>query len=324
MRRAPGCYTICLILFGMMPYLPNAQAGLERGLKLNVDGIERSYDLYVPDQKKQLKRPLVVLYHGHFGSSDVMTGVNRNKAPYKLWLKLAEQNNFLVAIPNGEKGSDDRRGWNDCRADTTTNPETDDVKFTLKLIETIDQTYPVDQSRIYATGASNGGNMVIRLAMEVPEKFAAVAAIIASNPAQTECIEKRKPISVLFMNGTDDPLLPYQGGQVGKDRHERGTVRSTWESVNYWVQVDGTDKTAQLYRYPDNEQTDNSTVYRYTYNNGTNGTEVVLYEIVHGGHTSPSQAERYRLMYRWFVGNQNHDIEMADEVWAFFKDKAKN
>jgi len=318
------CYRVCawalplLLAFGAV----HAEAGLIRGLKVNVDGQQRSYDLYVPQHKSGQALPLVLMYHGHLGNSDVMTGANGKKAPYKLWLALAEREQFLVAAPNGEKGADNKQGWNDCRADTTTNPETDDVKFTLQMIEAIHARTPVDRSRIYATGTSNGGNMVIRLAMEVPQTFAAVAAVVASNPVKSECTETRKPIPVLFMNGTDDPLLPYQGGAVGKDKHGRGTALSTPLSVDYWRAINGLPDTPTVYNFPDRYKRDKSTVTRLTYC-APKHFPVVLYRVERGGHTEPSLQEHYRRLYKRIVGPQNRDIEMADEVWQFFKDKRR-
>lgn len=298
-------------------------AELQRGRQVKVDDAVRTYDLYLPAAAVTAKRPLVILYHGHMGNSDVMTGANHRSAPYKVWLKLADKENFIVAVPNGEKGSDGDRGWNDCRGDTTTNPATDDVNFTLRLIDTIDRQYPVDRRRIYATGTSNGGNMVIRLAMEVPHVFAAVAAVVASNPAQNKCTEQRKPISILFMNGTGDPLLPYQGGRVGKESAGRGVAVSTADSVKYWTQINQTIAQPEMHHFPDIDPRDGGTVIRSIYKNAQQDTEVVLYEVNNGGHTEPSLQEKYGRLYKLIVGKQNHDIEMAEEVWAFFKSKQR-
>lgn len=318
------CKWNCMFALTLLIVSGNAQASLQKDLNLVVDGVQRHYDLYVPDNGRVTKSPLVIMYHGHVGNPDVMTGENGKRAPYKVWLQLAEQEGFLVAVPEGEKGSDDKRGWNDCRADATTNPTTDDVKFTLQMIDAIDQQYSLDRSRLYATGTSNGGNMVIRLALEVPETFAGVAAIVASNPVKSECREKRQPIPVLFMNGTADPFLPYHGGKVGKDKHSRGTALATPAAVAYWTEVNATDRQPTYHVFPDLAPEEDSQVIRYTYAHGRDGTEVVLYEVINGGHTEPSRQERYRRLYEWIVGNQNHDIEMANEVWQFFKTKRRS
>jgi polyhydroxybutyrate depolymerase len=177
---------IGFVLPGALICVP-VPADLQRGLTLAANGLERTYDLFVPRTAGSEPLPLVLMVHGHYGDSDVMTGMNGRPAPYKVWLRLAERDRFLIAIPNGEKGPDNRRGWNDCRADALVNPSTDDVAFTLALLDRIGEGYPVDPQRIYAVGTSNGGNMVQRLAMEAPESFAAVAAVVSAMPKFNRC-----------------------------------------------------------------------------------------------------------------------------------------
>ena len=74
---------------------------------------------------------------------------------------------------------------------------------------------------------------------------------------------------------------------------------------------------------PNINANDNSTVERNQYRNETNDTEVVLFKVINGGHTEPSIEERYSNIFLSIVGNQNADIEMANEIWSFFKDKTK-
>ena len=67
----------------------------------------------------------------------------------------------------------------------------------------------------------------------------------------------------------------------------------------------------------------NSTVEKQLYTGGADGTEVALYKIIGGGHNAPSIQEQYSVLFELIVGKQNHDIEMADEVWNFFRNKSK-
>ena len=62
---------------------------------------------------------------------------------------------------------------------------------------------------------------------------------------------------------------------------------------------------------------------RFTYSNGINNTEVVLYRVAGGGHTEPSKNEHGRRAVLKILGTQNHDIEMAEELWKFFQTKSK-
>ena len=152
------------------------------------------------------------MLHGHGGSSNQSIGLNLTKAPQKVWLNLAEDNDFIVIAPNGVIGPDGKRGWNDCRSDDISNPDTDDVKFINELINKIQQEFNHNDKRVYVSGVSNGASMSIRLAQEIPEKITAFASIVSQMPVNSECVDSNVPISALFMNGTDDPFVPYVGG----------------------------------------------------------------------------------------------------------------
>lgn len=282
-----------------------------------VNGTTRSYDIYLPSDYNWFPRPLVLLLHGHGGNADIMTGQNGWTSPYKVWLTIAEEQGWFLVIPDGEEGSDGNRGWNDCRGDADTNPNTDDVKFLNSLVDTVAENYPINENRIYAHGTSNGGNMAYRLALESGDKYRAVAAVVASMAENDECQHSGYPVSVLIMNGTDDPFMPYEGGVVA-DSGERGTVISTDDTVNYWI-TNNEITSAPIERdYPDVEGGDGSTVHSTKYRNRDNNTEVILYKIIGGGHTEPSLSEFYREWLISILGNQNQDIEMAEEAWKFF------
>jgi polyhydroxybutyrate depolymerase len=298
-----------------------AVSGLLKDQIMVSDGYRRTYDLYLPGKILNKAVPLILLLHGHRGDADVMTGENGKRAPYKVWLSIAEREGLILLIPDGEYGSDNYRGWNDCREDARTNPPTDDVKFLDTLVDVVSEQYPVDPGRVYASGTSNGGNMVYRLAQEAGDKYKAVAAIVAAMPEKNKCSGPERPISVLIMNGTQDPILPYAGGGVGRrksDKEERGSVLSAAESVEYWATNNGISSRPSVKDYPDINTKDGSTVRVKHYVGGRDNTEVVLYEIRGGGHTEPSRHEHYRRLYSYIVGKQNKDIEMAEEVWRFF------
>ncbi len=196
--------------------------------------------------------------------------------------------------------------------------------FLNNLIENVAEKYPVDRTRLFVTGTSNGGNMTYRMALESPIRFAAYAPVVAALPKNNECDAPREPVSILIMNGTLDPLLPYNGGQVAKnDRHGRGEVISTAETVAFWLRQDQITNSPDVLDLPDVDAKDGSRVHVERYSGGKDDTEVVLYEVRGGGHTEPSLAEHYGRLYRFIVGPQNHDVEMAEEVWKFFQNKKR-
>lgn len=291
-------------------------------LKLNetivIDGISRNFHVQYPPNPNN--NPLVILLHGHGGSADQSIGLELSKSPQRIWLDVAKDEEFIVLVPNGELGPEDSRGWNDCRTDAIGNPSTNDVKFIDCLIDRMQQEYNHDINKVYVAGISNGALMSQRLAQEMPEKITAFASIINSAAENSICSESEEPISALFMNGTMDPLVPYDGGQI---LNNRGEVKSTDESVQYWIARNQTDTTPIVEIIENSNTDDNSNVEKSIYANGTNNTEVILYKIIGGGHTEPSKVQRYAQIYLSIVGGQNGDMEMAEEVWQFFKDKSK-
>ncbi|MCG8312900.1 MAG: prolyl oligopeptidase family serine peptidase [Pseudomonadales bacterium] len=297
-----------------------AYADLLKDQTLVNNGDTRTYDLYIPSNIDG-HRPLVLLLHGHFGDADAMTGVNRKKSPYKVWLTIAEREGWYLIIPDGSIGPDGYRGWNDCRQNAKTNPDTDDVAFLNRLIDAVAHKYSINTNRVYVHGTSNGGNMAYRLAQEAGNKYRAIAAVVAAMPEKNKCRHSNQPISVLIMNGTEDPILPFNGGRVGrkKSHHEaRGSVLSTADTLAYWLNNNGIDSKPIVMDYPDVIRKDKSTIHVKRYSNSNNKTEVTLFEVRGGGHTEPSLTEHYRALYTFIVGRQNQDIEMAEEVWKFF------
>lgn len=296
---------------------PEIEKGLLTNQVLPIGGLNRNYHLYIPNNP--VNAPVIFLFHGNGGSYDDMLGITGVKAPYKVWLDIANQENLILVVPNGTLGPSNSRGWNDCRNDAPRTPTVNDVQFTVSLLDLIKAKYNSNDSKVFAVGTSNGGHFANRLAQEIPERITAFASIVASNAANSECLNTTTKVSALFMNGTDDPFLPYEGGEIDTT----GEVISTENSVAYWVQRNATDTTPVITDLPNLNTNDGSTITTYWYGNGGEGTEVILYKVTNGGHTEPSIAERYSPLWLAIVGNQNGDIEMASEVWNFFKTKTK-
>ncbi len=287
-----------------------------------VDGATRRYAIYIPKDLGSTTHPLVFELHGGGVYIEDMTGESGHKTPYKLWMDIADSEKFIVVYPEGLNGAYGKPTWHDCRSNASVYSNADDVHFISTLIDRIAASHPIDAARIYASGTSNGGLMALRLAVELSDRIAAVAAIAAAMPDESDCSPPVNPISVLFMNGTDDNHLPYNGGMLSNPPSaEHGTVYSTAASVVLWTTFDQTDTTPVTHTFADLDPDDGGTVTKYTYPNGIEETEVILYKVSGGGHSAPSIQERYSALYEQYFNKQNHDIEMTTEVWQFFKNK---
>lgn len=286
---------------------------LQVNQQLIINDTVRTYHLFNPSQRNN--SPIVFLFHGNGGSADNIAGLSHVKAPYAPWFDIASEQGLILIIPDGLIGPEKTKGWNDCRCDAPRIPSSDDVGFIETLLDTLHKTLLYDEHKVFMVGTSNGGHFVMRLAQEIPHRMTAFASIVASGPAFSKCTTSMIPVSALFMNGTADPLIPYMGGKT-----ENGSVISTDSSIAYWVKRNETETAPIINRFP---SINTSSVTSYLYSHGKNNTEVMLFRIDDGGHIEPSRKERYSILWRAFVGNQNRDIESAEEIWSFFRDKVR-
>jgi len=285
---------------------------------LDWDGLQRVYGVYVPTGRPETA-PLVFLLHGGGGSAQKTWNQEHGRS----WRALADEYGFVLVLPEGrpDPGDHDAHHWNDCRTGVESAAvlsTEDDVGFITRLLDMVGKAVSIDPDRVYATGASNGGMMTYRLAIEAGEQFAAVAALIANLPDPSECGTGSAPIPILIMNGTDDPLIPFEGGCVAGERCERGRVLSTEETIAYWIGVNGTSTEPTIEMLPNRSWFDRSTVIVYTYPSEAGDADVVYYHIQGGGHSVPG-FEQASAARRAVAGPKNRDIDGPTEIWSFFE-----
>lgn len=285
---------------------------------LDWNDLERVYGVYVPAVELD-PTPLVLLLHGGGGSASRTWDQEHGRS----WKSLADEHGFVLVLPEGLSDPDDlgAHRWNDCRTglDSAVIATTeDDVGFVVQLIAEISETTSIDPARIYATGASNGGMMTYRLAVEAGEQFAAAAAIIANLPDPSECSTPTSPIPMLIMNGTDDPVIPYAGGCVANTQCQRGRVMSTVDTVAFWVDANGAASEPTIEKLRNRSWFDGSTVTVYSFDGGNEGADVTYYHIKGGGHNVPGFESISRII-RTVAGSKNRDIDGPTEIWTFFQ-----
>jgi poly(3-hydroxybutyrate) depolymerase len=153
---------------------------------------------------------------------------------------LADQHGFVVLYPNGYRGN-----WNDCRRHATLpakRENVDDLSFIRALIGSVKEEQGIDEKRVYVFGYSNGGHMAFRLAMEASDEVAAVAAVAANLPMPdaSSCPQQGRTSRVMLINGTSDPINPYQGGIVTLFGFaSRGSVMSSVRSAQNLAERSG-------------------------------------------------------------------------------------
>ena len=292
-----------------LPPKPLLAGKVERGT-LQHGGLSRTWIAYVP--AKLAEHPaLVIALHGSMGSGEQVREVYGYDFD-----RLADQHGFVVAYPQGYEAH-----WNDCRvmAPYAANLENiDDIGFLHALVNRLVDDHAIDATHVFVTGVSNGGSMALCMAMQTPAFARAYAAVVASIPAPSNMAgtPKGQPVSVMLMNGTDDPIVPWQGGDVvlWPVLANRGPVLSAQASIDYWRALNGLDGAPLVTQFPDRDPSDGSTVERLLWS-APGKHQVALYAVHGGGHGIPHPANYGRRL----LGHSNRDIHAAYEIWEFFE-----
>jgi len=273
--------------------------------------------------------PAVLLLHG--GGQSMHKMFSRNAGGTAHWRTLADREGFLLLVPNATNADDgDTRGrkqnWNDLR-DATARAKTtaDDVGFLVRLLDWSEERFGHDRQRVYVTGASNGGMMTMRLLIERPERFAAAAAFIASLPVVAPVQPGEGPrVPLWLFNGTQDPLVQWQGGMI---KGQRGETLAIEKMVAWWQAANRVDPaSARSEILSDRDPKDGCRLTRTQWSPASSsGAALVFVRAEGGGHALPSIEHPLRLgpLARRLIGTDCHDAEGAELAWEFMRAYAR-
>ncbi|MFN8550714.1 MAG: alpha/beta fold hydrolase [Candidatus Obscuribacterales bacterium] len=272
--------------------------------EMEVNGINRRYYFYKPESAI-LPAPLVLAFHGGGGTAEGTDKCTGGLA------KLADEKGFIVVYPDALD-----KHWNDGRPDLS-KTNYDDVGFISKIIDELNAQKLINSGRVYATGISNGGFFSQYLAIQLPNKIAAVATVAASVPKSFLDLEV-SPVPIMMLLGTKDTLVPWEGGKVGGKilRTGRGEVIPGRRAVEFWLTKNNNTAKPKCTELPDKDPKDNSRVSVEQYGTAGSANEVLLYEIRGGGHTWPD-GQQY--LPKSIIGPVCHDFDGNAAIWNFFE-----
>mgnify|MGYP000129681140 FL=1 len=277
-------------------------------LSLSIGGHTRRYGVYFPPDLKPGARLLFAL-HPSMSSGDEM----------RRWIgpmieRFASHHNTVVVYPDGFEGH-----FNDCRkvASYSARKENiDDVALIKQITNRLVNNAQVDPKQVFALGYSIGGHLAFRLALETSGFIQGIIAIAANLPAENNMAchsVGALPRFVSLIEGTQDPINPYDGGKVTLFGFgDRGDVLSADGSAQWFADGLGislqeqallasdllklelvTDSTLSDPQINQHEkQHENQPVQFKSWR--SSDAHVSLISIVGGGHTIPQANFRFR------------------------------
>jgi polyhydroxybutyrate depolymerase len=264
-------------------------------------GRTRTWRLFVPGGSAHSMWSLVIVLHGGGGQVEGMVDITH-------FDQVAATNGFLVVYPDGVD-----RYWADGRGTTPADKaHVDDVAFLSSMIDQLATRYPIDPNRVFATGLSNGGFMSMRLACELSDRIAAVAPVAAALPTNlSHTCAPTRPVSILEIQGTEDPLVPYEGGEITGPNG--GQTLSATDSAARWAKLDRCGQPRYVPIFTGSAGA--TTIRGTTYDDCRDGSQVQLLTVEHGGHTWPG-GEQYLPV--GIIGRTSDLIDASQEMWTFF------
>jgi polyhydroxybutyrate depolymerase len=268
----------------------------DQSTTLEFGGLSRTYAVHVPPGHST---GLVINLHG---------GTSTGSAEERLtnFDAVADANGFVAVYPDGID-----RNWADGRASEPDRRGVDDVGFLAALADKLRTQYGIDPGHVFATGMSNGGFMANRLACDRADLFAAVAPVSGTLGRNVACNPSR-PVAVLEVHGTADPIVPFDGGSM-RGRGGASEIVSAPAMVQRWRAADGCSGEPAEDTLPG--AGDGTVVHRFTSAPCAAGTAVVFYQVDGGGHTWPDGAQ---YLPKAMIGPTTRDFSASQAIGQFF------
>jgi polyhydroxybutyrate depolymerase len=197
-----------------------AHAAPER-LAMKIDGTDRQALVFAPG-KFASARPLLFVYHGAGDTAKNFTEVGLHEA----WPDA------IVVYMDGVSRGPGQGGVFLARDASESNPE---LKFFDAMLTELHKRFRIDDSRVYATGFSNGARMVYLLWATRPKVFAAFAPVAGMLSAETS-LQVPKP--VLHVAGRADRTNAFDE-QMKSVELARAANRTTNTPVETYIHDGG-------------------------------------------------------------------------------------
>jgi polyhydroxybutyrate depolymerase len=269
-------FALMLIIFSVSCSVAQLNEDIINNKIVKVVLKERYYGVFSNKfcQNKNAKCPIVFAFQG--GGGEALKLDNTSNL-----VEYADRKNVIVVYPNASN-----KHWNDGRPEIS--PDVDDLEFIDNVIADISKKYSFDKKRICAAGISNGGLFSFRLACDRSDIFSSVVPIAANlGVEKSKRCSPKKAVSVLQIMGDQDPLVPYEGGDIRGPLglKKLGKVLSTRQTSDFWRNQ--LSCTKQSHNKINSVINDVTTIEEFHFFNCKENVKLTQVQIHGGGHTWP-------------------------------------
>jgi len=294
--------TLLIVVLSFLILCPLILLGLitRSNGKMRINGQTRRYVLYKPDSY-DANQPTALVMSLH-GFADWPMHHMRVTG----WNRIADQEGFIVVYPMGTGFPLRWNAHSEIEEDGSPNK---DIIFLQALIAEMQDSYNIDPHRVFVNGLSNGAGMSNLLACSLGSQIGAVGGVAGAYLLPWEACATDDPIPVMLFHGSEDPIVPYEGGTSSRTGMAFPFIP---EHAAQWASHNGCDENAT-------EAGVSAHVSRISYTNCEENAEVVMYTVENGGHSWPGGC----CLPKWIVSNTTDEINASREIWEFYQSQIK-
>jgi polyhydroxybutyrate depolymerase len=235
------------------------------------DGVMRSYNVHIPTGYRCEPVPLVLGIHGYYGSGDgfenrtaeMFNHINENGyiGIFPDGLSMSSTWDYVTSFNDLGSRNDDGPDGMTCTADSynygsydNCGPSemsrschwgtscADDEGFFRALVEEAQEQWTIDESRIYMTGFSQGGQTVQSMACPMSDILAAIAPSHGFSANGYTCAPET-PMAMMQVWGLRDSIVPGDDGMA----NDGMIYDSADETALEWAVSQGCDVETSVY-----------------------------------------------------------------------------
>jgi len=287
---------VCLFVLSACPRTAPFPTDTLESRELIHNGLTRTFELSVPPAKDGEPYPVVIALHRFAETGQLMGAVTGFHV-------LGAKEGFITVYPDGI----------DRRFDFDDSSGVDDVGFIEAIVDALAAEFAIDRSRLYVTGASNGGLLTWRMACQSSDTFAAFAPVMSTTPVfVAEACAANRGVPIFYIHGAEDPLFPPEASHIQGPPGVFTDVLPYDDTLTFWAGL-GECATFIVEERAIAHSGDTSEVTRFT---NCLGESTVTGVFINGaGHTWPGGFEPFP---RFIVGPQT-PFDGTRNIWDFFK-----